>query len=92
MSLRQLLVNQTIKNVLIRQIRLTSCWSCGKDVKNMISNLFCGNCKALQAPDKANNYFNIIGIKESYDLDENELANKYKDLQKYLHPDKFANR
>ncbi|CAB3222204.1 unnamed protein product [Arctia plantaginis] len=58
----------------------------------MISNLFCGNCKALQAPDKGNNYFKIMGIKESYDLDEIELANKYKNLQKYLHPDKFATR
>ncbi|CAH2230324.1 jg4257, partial [Pararge aegeria aegeria] len=34
----------------------------------------------------------ILGVKETYDIDDTELAKKYKDLQKYLHPDKYANR
>ncbi|XP_075983666.1 iron-sulfur cluster co-chaperone protein HscB-like protein, mitochondrial [Anticarsia gemmatalis] len=91
MSLRNLILNHVIKNAYKHQIRL-ACWSCGKDVKNTESHLFCGNCKVLQEPDKKNNYFNIMGVKETYDLDETELAKKYKELQKYLHPDKFANR
>lgn len=92
MSLRNFIVNHTIKNILIRQIRLSSCWSCGKDVRNMDLDLFCSSCNALQEPDKKENYFKIMGVKESYDLDETELAKKFKELQKYLHPDKFANR
>lgn len=91
MNLRNLLVNQT-KNILMRQIRLTSCWSCGKEAKKIESDLFCGNCKALQEPNKKDNYFKIMGVGETYDLNETELAKKYKELQKYLHPDKFANR
>ncbi|CAG4932472.1 unnamed protein product [Colias eurytheme] len=33
-----------------------------------------------------------MGINETYDLDETDLAKRYKELQKYLHPDKYANR
>ncbi|KAM3963865.1 iron-sulfur cluster co-chaperone protein HscB-like protein, mitochondrial [Aphomia sociella] len=92
MSIR-LFINKSKFNVSVfHQIRQISCWSCGQDVKTLISNLFCSNCKVLQQPDSNSNYFNIMGVKETYDLDENELANKYKDLQKYLHPDKFANK
>ncbi|XP_050353589.1 iron-sulfur cluster co-chaperone protein HscB [Nymphalis io] len=75
-----------------KQIRYLSCWSCGNSITTMVSNLFCSNCKVLQRPDKSENYFKILGVKETYDLDENELSKKYKELQKYLHPDKYANR
>ncbi|KAJ8711019.1 hypothetical protein PYW07_008261 [Mythimna separata] len=91
MSVRSLFLNQFRKQSLFRQIRLASCWSCGKDVQAS-SALFCGSCNALQQPAKGDNYFKIMGVMESYDLDETELAKKYKELQKYLHPDKFANR
>ncbi|XP_026754858.1 iron-sulfur cluster co-chaperone protein HscB [Galleria mellonella] len=80
------------KMSMFRQIRQISCWSCGKDIKTLVSNLFCSHCQVLQEPDKNSNYFKIMGVRETYDLDENELAKKYKDLQKYLHPDKFANK
>ncbi|CAH2052287.1 unnamed protein product, partial [Iphiclides podalirius] len=43
-------------------------------------------------PRNNENYFKILGINETYDLDENDLARKFKELQKYLHPDKFANK
>lgn len=82
----------SIKLIGSLQIRLSSCWSCGNDTHSLISNLFCSRCKALQKPNSNDNYFKIIGISETFDLDENDLAKKYKDLQKYLHPDKFANR
>ncbi|XP_064074259.1 iron-sulfur cluster co-chaperone protein HscB [Vanessa tameamea] len=75
-----------------QQIRYLSCWSCGNNITTMVSNLFCSNCKVLQRPDKSENYFKVLGVKETYDLDESELSMKYKELQKYLHPDKYANR
>lgn len=74
------------------QIRYISCWSCGNKINKLVSNLFCSNCKALQRPDELDNYFKVLGVKETYDLDETELSKKYKDLQKYLHPDKYGNR
>lgn len=54
--------------------------------------MFCGHCNAIQHPMKGENYFKLMGVSESYDLDENVLAKKYKELQRYLHPDKFASR
>lgn len=92
MSIRSLLLNHTIKQNIFKQYRLFSCWACGKEVQNIEPALFCGNCNAIQQPMKGENYFKVMGVSESYDLDEQELAKKYKELQKYLHPDKFGNR
>ncbi|PZC80616.1 hypothetical protein B5X24_HaOG214183 [Helicoverpa armigera] len=92
MNVRNFIINGVIKQSFLRQIRLSSCWSCGKDAKNVENSLFCGSCNALQQPVKGDNYFKIMGVSETYDLDEAELAKKYKELQRYLHPDKFANR
>ncbi|CAK1541720.1 unnamed protein product [Leptosia nina] len=33
-----------------------------------------------------------MGLNESYDLNEEDLSKKYKQMQKYLHPDKYANK
>ncbi|KAL4712334.1 hypothetical protein ACJJTC_001495 [Scirpophaga incertulas] len=90
MNLRYLFYN-AIFNKVPYHIRFISCWSCGQDFK-LDSNLFCSNCNSLQKPEENKNYFNIMGLQESYDIDDTELAKKYKELQKYLHPDKFANK
>ncbi|XP_026728271.1 iron-sulfur cluster co-chaperone protein HscB, mitochondrial [Trichoplusia ni] len=92
MSIRSLLFNDVIKKSIYKQHRLFSCWSCGKDVQRVVPALFCGHCNAIQHPMKGENYFKLMGVSESYDLDENVLAKKYKELQRYLHPDKFASR
>ena len=91
MLLRKNYLNLTSKINILSQIRQISCWSCGND-SPLTSNLFCSKCKALQMPEKPENYFKILGVKETYDLDESDLAKRYKELQKYLHPDKYANR
>ncbi|CAH2093953.1 unnamed protein product [Euphydryas editha] len=91
MNIRRLVWNLPVIR-LKGPIRYFSCWSCGNNVTNLVSNLFCSNCKALQRPDKLDNYFKVLGVKETYDLDESELSKKYKELQKYLHPDKYGNR
>ncbi|CAG5047741.1 unnamed protein product [Parnassius apollo] len=76
----------------MNQFRFVSCWSCGKNINNLSAHLFCSNCNAVQPPEAKENYFKIMGIHETYDLDENDLAKKFKELQKQLHPDKFANK
>ncbi|KAJ0173122.1 hypothetical protein K1T71_011298 [Dendrolimus kikuchii] len=91
MNLSRFITKQLRTRNVNLQIRLISCWCCGKHINN-VSNLFCSNCNALQSPDEKENYFKVMGVNETYDLDENDLAKKYKDLQKYLHPDKFANK
>jgi molecular chaperone HscB len=40
---------------------------------------------------KTNNYFELFGLPESYDLDLTELSKRYRKLQNAIHPDKFAN-
>lgn len=37
------------------------------------------------------NYFELFGLAENYDIDQAELSEQYRNLQKTFHPDKFAN-
>jgi molecular chaperone HscB len=37
------------------------------------------------------NYFELFEIPVSYDVDLNQLQHRYRDLQKAVHPDKYAN-
>lgn len=40
--------------------------------------------------DQRNNYFSIFGLPIQFELDLSKLTERYRDLQKQLHPDKFA--
>ncbi len=37
------------------------------------------------------NYFAIFGLPQSFDINDNKLAERYRDLQRTVHPDKFVN-
>ncbi|XP_076751679.1 iron-sulfur cluster co-chaperone protein HscB-like protein, mitochondrial [Xylocopa sonorina] len=63
------------------------CWNCNFMYK---SDLFCSKCKVLQEPPENVTYFDLMGIPASYDVKVAEIQNKYKELQKQLHPDKFG--
>lgn len=91
MNLGILFRNNTMKN-LVFQLRFASCWSCNKDNKKLLNNLFCSHCNVLQMPNEKENYFKILGVEENYDIDEATLAKQFKALQMNLHPDKFANK
>lgn len=67
------------------------CWKCGIERKK-ISELFCNECKIIQEPENAQNYFKLLQIDETFDLNSKELQNKYRKMQTLLHPDKFSNR
>jgi len=41
--------------------------------------------------DLTRNYFELFDFDESYEIDQNQLAEKYRALQSELHPDRFAN-
>ncbi|KAG7201742.1 hypothetical protein KM043_004464 [Ampulex compressa] len=50
------------------------------------------NIRILQEPPENLNYFDIIGINKSYDVTIKEIHDKYRELQKLLHPDKFSTK
>lgn len=91
MNLRKLVLQLSVKSSIVTHIRCINCWSCGNNVSTLVTNLFCSNCNVLQKPTHEN-YFKLLGVSETFDLDENDLAKRYKELQKHLHPDKYANR
>eukprot|EP01036_Dinobryon_divergens_P022973 gene22973-31279_t len=72
---------------------LTYCWKCAAPIT--AQSLFCNqtSCNALQpfSLDKAN-IFQVFKLNDEFDIDSASLSLHYKDLQRLLHPDKFATR
>ncbi len=44
----------------------------------------------MQPPDPGEDHFTTLGAQERYDLDTGALEQRYKDLTKVLHPDRWA--
>lgn len=66
--------------------RLFSCWKCGRENMN---SLQCSACQATL--DHTNiNYFELFGLKPSFDLDITKIVSKYHNLQILYHPDKHS--
>jgi len=65
------------------------CWSCKGPVGE--SDLFCETCHAVQPPGHAD-HFTRFGLKKAYNLDVDGLERSYFELQRHLHPDRFANK
>ncbi len=42
-------------------------------------------------PAPGKNHFELFGLPASFDIDTDELAVRYRELQRRVHPDKFAN-
>lgn len=65
----------------------TSCWNC----KSLVgyNQFFCHKCKKIQKPNHENE-FKIFGVQEKFDLNLEELEEKYLKLQKLFHPDKYS--
>ena len=42
--------------------------------------------------DLSGSFFELFGFPESYSIDENMLVERFRDMQRQLHPDKFASR
>ncbi len=73
--------------------RWNHCWSCGSNTKNI--DLFCQapKCGVIQGiKAKEVNVFETFGLPVKYDIDLAHLDREYKELQKKLHPDKFATK
>ncbi len=66
-----------------------SCWSCRGPVDAV--NPFCTACEAVQPPGQAD-HFTRLGLKAGFSVDPAEIDRRYFDLQRRLHPDRFATR
>lgn len=69
--------------------QMKSCWSCKGPVE--AGALFCATCKAVQAP-AAVDHFVRFGVEMTFDVDVAALDRTYFDLQRQLHPDRFATK
>jgi len=63
------------------------CWSCQKAAGD---GMLCAHCKAVQPPDTKADYFSVLGVPRAFALDATLLEQRYKELTKVLHPDRFA--
>lgn len=64
------------------------CWKCGNNVDNKEQLFFC-KCGVVQSIKEVD-YFELMGIPESFDIDLTSLTQRYRDLQRQLHPDKYT--
>lgn len=68
---------------------LIPCWSCKGPVAG--TDLFCETCHAVQPPGQGD-HFARFGIEPDFEVDTDKLEMRYFELQRYLHPDRFANK
>lgn len=69
--------------------KMKPCWSCKGPVNGGM--LFCETCHAVQGP-AAVCHFQRLGLEISFDVDVVRLDQLYFDLQRQLHPDRFASK
>ena len=77
-----------------RAILKYNCWSCNRKLsENEAKSFFCP-CpeKKIYHPDYTKNYFELFDIKPDYEIDKKDLARKFRNLMRKLHPDLFAQR
>jgi molecular chaperone HscB len=63
------------------------CWSCQKAAGD---GMLCMHCKAIQPIDLKADYFRVFGVPTAFAIDVKELEQRYKEMTKVLHPDRFA--
>lgn len=68
---------------------LHPCWSCKGPVQQRA--LFCTTCTAVQGPGVVD-HFTRLGQPHDFEVDTTALERAYFDLQRRLHPDRFATR
>ncbi len=65
------------------------CWSCKGPVASVA--LFCATCEAVQEPGQLDHYARL-GLERGFDVNVKRLERAYFDLQRLLHPDRFATK
>ncbi|TXL72604.1 Fe-S protein assembly co-chaperone HscB [Vineibacter terrae] len=65
------------------------CWSCGATAPDAAP--FCAACGLVQPPGQSD-HFARLGLEHGFDIDGAMLDRRYFDLQRQLHPDRFARK
>lgn len=78
-----------LRGVLPRLTEPHACWSCRGPVP--AAEPFCPACKAVQPPGQAD-HFARLGFSRTFDLDPKLVERRYFELQRKLHPDRFATK
>lgn len=66
------------------------CWKC--EAAGSKSRVVCEKCGALVTPDMTRNYFDLLGVSETFDVKTAKLTENFRQLQSVVHPDKFSNK
>jgi hypothetical protein len=75
------------------QLKDKICNSCL--LKNLENKVVCGLCKTVRDVKpfeylRTLNYFKLFDMKEEFKINKHKLEAQYKELQKIVHPDKYA--
>lgn len=65
------------------------CWSCQREAG---TGPLCTACGAVQPARPGASYFEVLGLPASYFLEASAIEERFKDLNKKLHPDRFAQK
>ncbi len=63
------------------------CWQCNQSTGGQ---LFCPACNALQPPPQ--DYYALLGLDRKLNLDAQDLQQRFYELSRTLHPDRFMRR
>lgn len=76
-----------------------TCWKCTQNLSipldkndDILKMYFCGCLNNVILPPVTHDYFTLLGVLKSYEVDQQALTQNYRRLQSFLHPDKFANK
>jgi molecular chaperone HscB len=64
-----------------------TCWQCNQSID---ASLFCPHCKSLQSPPS--DYYTLLGIHRKLRLNTAELQQRFYELSRQLHPDRFMRK
>lgn len=67
-----------------------SCWNCSEVLG--AADFICGRCESPQEVSHKLNYFEVFNEVQKYDIDVSKLQRTFRNLQRLLHPDKFATK
>uniref|UniRef100_A0A1Q3FB95 Putative co-chaperone protein hscb mitochondrial n=1 Tax=Culex tarsalis TaxID=7177 RepID=A0A1Q3FB95_CULTA len=66
------------------------CWSCNKPLVKT-DKFFCASCGSLQKVEQEN-YFQLLDMPCTFDINPVKLTSNFRQLQAVLHPDKFSQK
>lgn len=67
------------------------CWKCNAKTNEKAELFFC-NCGVVQKVPTDLSYFEVMECPEIFNIDVTKLPDLYKERQRNLHPDKFAQK